>query len=154
MTTGENLRSTNGFGMVDVYLSGDRCQTEWVSGDKRWTRAMLEAAIARAAKEGHDLEVDLQRVKITKTGYGYAVRCSCGWQSTPKTKPVRAFYAGTVHVGEVLGESFYDEWAGGVGASPDVPERSTDPTKEGPVSGEGEPSSPAVPGTRATVAAR
>jgi hypothetical protein len=149
----ENRSSTNGLRVGVVYLSEDRCHTVGMGSGQRWTRERLQDALVRAAAEGHELQPELVRVKVTKNGYGRAARCSCGWQSTPKTKPIKAFSAGWFHIGEVLGDALYEDWAGGVGASPDVPERSTVPTEEGAVSGEGEPSSDASSFTRATVAA-
>lgn len=149
----ENLNSTNDSPTLSVVLSADRCHTVGVSGDRSWSKAKLEAALARAAKEGHELVVDLERVKITKHGYGYAVRCTCGWQSTPTTKRIKAFSKGWIHVGDVLGEALYDDWAGGVGASPDRPERLGDGAERSRPGGEGEPSSPDQPPVPVTVGA-
>lgn len=121
-------------------LSTVRCQTDDVH-PRQLTRAAVEAALARAAKEGHALGSELVPVKVSKHGIGRASVCSCGWQSTPKTKPIKAFSAGFVHIGEVLGDALYDDWAGGEGASPFVPERQGDEAERSRPGGEGEPAS-------------
>lgn len=124
-----------------VHLTANRCHTCGMAGGTSLTRATVEYALRRAAEEGHDLEAELVRVKITKNGTGVAARCSCGWQSTPKTKRVKAFSAGFQHIGEVLGDVMFDAVAGGGGASPSGPERQVDATEERLPGGEGEPSS-------------
>lgn len=115
---------------------------------KGMTREYVEAALVKAAAAGHVLQEDLERTKLSRTQYGGAMRCSCGWRSEPDRKPMRAFVAGFVHIGQVIGEDVIqppDTW--GVGASPDRPERLDDATKEPREGGEGEPSSTACGAT-------
>lgn len=136
-----------------MVLTDGRCQTEDMAG---LSRSIILAALERAAAAGHVLDDDFTRARNTKHGTGVVLRCSCGWETTPQTKRARAIHRSMVHIGEVVGEqlvTFTGSVAGGVGASPDVPERSDDPTEEGQATGEGEPSSRSQPGTRATVAA-
>jgi hypothetical protein len=65
----------------------------------RFFRSTIDAA----ALAGHVLGDELDRVKVTKTGYGYGCTCSCGWTGTAKTKKFAAFREGFAHLGDVLG---------------------------------------------------
>jgi hypothetical protein len=106
------------------------------------TRPFVEASLVKAASIGHELGDSLDPAKISKNLIGYSAACSCGWVSTPKAKRIKAFAAGFVHIGEVLAD---DRWpssdAGGVGASPDRPERLDEPRNEDRPGGEGESAS-------------
>jgi hypothetical protein len=118
------------------------------------TRPFVEESLVKAASIGHALGDSLDPAKISKNLIGYSSACSCGWVSTPKSKRIKAFAAGFVHIGEVLAD---DRWpssdVGGVGASPDRPERLGDEAKRSSPGGEGESSSLPGGSDRAAVAA-
>lgn len=51
---------------------------------------------------GHQGLRDFTRVKVSGHRYGYGVICSCGWESTPSSKPIKAAAKAYWHVLEVL----------------------------------------------------
>lgn len=56
----------------------------------------------RAESLGHSGLRDFTRVKVSGHMYGYGVVCSCGWESTPSSKPIKAAVKAYWHVLEVL----------------------------------------------------
>lgn len=67
-------------------------------------RAQLLEQIAAARQLGHDVDLELLRVPVSKNLSGVASQCTCGWRSSPKSKPIKAIGAAMVHVGMVVGE--------------------------------------------------
>lgn len=85
------------------------------SAPARWGRAVLEDAFKRAAERGHACD-NVIRVQQTKHMSGYAVLCSCGWQSNSRKRPTTAALLAVSHVADVLGvdESTFEPMTGPV----------------------------------------
>lgn len=45
---------------------------------------------------------EFTRVKVSARGYGYGISCSCGWEATPSSKPIKAAAKAYWHVLDVL----------------------------------------------------
>lgn len=124
-----------------MVLTELRCQTEDM-GSRAVMRTAIESQIELAAKLGHELAPDLERVQVTKNGWGIAARCSCGWLGHPKSKRIKAFHEGYVHLGECIGEYLMGPIDGGVGGrSPDRAERLARVAERSAITGEVEPAS-------------
>lgn len=51
---------------------------------------------------GHSGLRQFTRVKVSGSKYGYGVSCSCGWNATPSSKPIKAAAKAYWHVLDVL----------------------------------------------------
>lgn len=86
-----------------MVLTEVRCQTGDVSASSL-ARTVVESAMVRAARLGHELDLDLERGRVNTVQTGWIIHCSCGWASHPQTKKARSIRKGFEHLGEVLGE--------------------------------------------------
>lgn len=73
----------------------------------------FQAVIARAAQAGHQLPEEMERVRVSKNGYGLRATCSCGWVGTNKSKRFRAWLDGFMHLGEAIGIDVRESLTGG-----------------------------------------
>jgi len=64
--------------------------------------ADMLARFDRAESLGHSGLREFTRVKVSGSMYGYGVSCSCGWNATPSSKPIRAASKAYWHVLETL----------------------------------------------------
>lgn len=64
----------------------------------------LRRQIEAGQNLGHDIDQGLVRVRISRSRYGVASTCSCGWRSDPKWKPIKAIASAMIHLGMVVGE--------------------------------------------------
>lgn len=71
--------------------------------------AFVQRHLLEAASWGHD--VTMERAAVTKHVIGARAVCSCGYATSPQSKPARAMLLMLSHVGDVVGDKAFTDWA-------------------------------------------